>query len=247
MRVLVYGYGLMGKKVVAAINNDSELELAGVVSPFFDEKPDCKTYSSLKEVEEVVDGVIDFSHPNNLDDVLSYGLKNNVKLVIATTGFTSEQLSKIEEASSKIAIFQSYNTSYGVGMLTKMVSEFAKEFFAHNFDIEILEAHHNQKVDAPSGTAVMLYNAIAETIEGTQPVYDRHSVRHKRERQEIGIQSLRAGTIFGEHTVLFAGKDEIVEVKHTALSKEVFAQGAVAAMKALADKDKGLYNLKTLY
>ncbi len=247
MNVFVYGYGLMGKKVVSAVENEESLTLKGVISPVFDSTPDVPTYQSLKETTEEVEGIIDFSHPANLDDVLSYALAHHCKVVIATTGYNEEQLEKIREASKQIPIFQSYNTSYGVAMMMKMVQEFAKEFYDHHFDIEILEAHHNRKVDAPSGTAKMLYDSAASAIEDVHPVYDRSQRHEKRAKNEIGIQSLRAGTIFGEHTVMFAGEDEIVEIKHTALSKEVFAQGAVSAMKALASKESGLYDLKTLY
>ena len=132
-------------------------------------------------------------------------------------------------------------------MLTKILKEVAKEFYDNYFDIEILERHHNQKVDAPSGTAKLLYEIMEEEIKETRPVYDRSQVTKKREREEIGIQALRGGTIFGEHEVMFAGKDEIVSIKHMALSKDVFVQGAVHAAKLLANKKKGLYTLKTLY
>ena len=132
-------------------------------------------------------------------------------------------------------------------MLTKILKEVAKEFYDNYFDIEILERHHNQKIDAPSGTAKLLYEIMEEEIKETRPVYDRSQVTKKREREEIGIQALRGGTIFGEHEVMFAGKDEIVSIKHTALSKDVFVQGAVHATKLLTNKKKGLYTLKTLY
>lgn len=248
MKVLVYGYGLMGKKVAHAVMNDADLELVGVVSPVFDVQPEVPAYKSLDEVQYDIDAIIDFSHPANLDSILAYALKNKCKVVFATTGFSAEDLKKIEEASHEIALFQSYNTSYGVAMMNKMVSEFAKEFFEHRFDIEIMEKHHNQKIDSPSGTAVMLYDGINNALDDSlEPTYDRHSIHRKRERNEVGISSIRGGTIFGEHTVMFAGQDEIVEVKHTALSKEVFANGAVAALKALMNKDKGLFDLKTLY
>ena len=132
-------------------------------------------------------------------------------------------------------------------MLTKIVKDVAKEFYEQGYDIEIIEKHHNQKVDAPSGTAKLLYDVINEDINETKPVYDRSQVHHKREKNEVGIQSVRAGTIFGEHTVLFAGHDEVIELKHTALSKEVFVQGAIAACLAMVDKENGLYSLKNLY
>lgn len=247
MNVLVYGFGLMGKKVAQAVRNHEQMNLVGVVSPVFDAKIDEKMYSSLKECQEKVDAIIDFSHPNNLDEILKYGIKNHCALVIATTGFNEQQLLRIEEASSQIPIFQSYNTSFGVSMLTKIVKEVAKEFYEQNYDIEIIEKHHNQKIDAPSGTAKLLYDVIHEDIGETKEIYDRSQVHQKRQKNEIGIQSVRAGTIFGEHTVLFAGHDEIIEVKHTALSKEVFVQGAISACLAISDKENGLFTLKNLY
>ena len=243
MKVIVYGYGLMGKKVAQALRDEDSMELVGIVSPVFDEMPSEKTYNHLSECDQEVDAIIDFSHPDNLDDLLSFATKNKCALVIATTGFSDEHLSKIEEASKIIPIFQSYNTSFGIQMLTKIVKMVSKEFFENGFDIEILEKHHNKKIDAPSGTAVLLYDVINEDID-VVPSYDR---KHKREKNEVGIQSLRGGTIFGEHTVMYAGTDEIIEISHTALSKEVFAQGAISALKSIAKKENGLYTLKNLY
>lgn len=247
MNVLVYGFGLMGKKVTQAVRDNAQMNLVGVVSPVFDAKIDEKMYASLNEVHEKVDAIIDFSHPDNLNDILKFGVRNHCALVLATTGYSEQQILHIEEASSQIPIFQSYNTSFGVSMLTKIVKEVAKEFYENGYDIEIIEKHHNQKIDAPSGTAKLLYDVIHEDIEETKEVYDRSTVHHKRERNEVGIQSVRAGTIFGEHSVLFAGHDEIIEVKHTALSKEVFVQGTISACLKIADKENGLFSLKNLY
>jgi len=247
MNVLVYGFGLMGKKVTQAVRDNAQMNLVGVVSPVFDAKIDEKMYASLNEVHEKIDAIIDFSHPDNLNDILKFGIRNHCALVLATTGYSEQQILHIEEASSQIPIFQSYNTSFGVSMLTKIVKEVAKEFYENGYDIEIIEKHHNQKIDAPSGTAKLLYDVIHEDIEETKEVYDRSTVHHKRERNEVGIQSVRAGTIFGEHSVLFAGHDEIIEVKHTALSKEVFVQGAISACLKIADKENGLFSLKNLY
>ena len=247
MNVLVYGYGLMGNKVAHAIRNNEKMNLVGVVSPVFDGTIPEHMYQSLNECQEQVDAIIDFSHPNNLDEILRYGVSHHTALVIATTGFNEQQLLKIEEASSQIPIFQSYNTSFGISMLTKIVKEVAKEFYNNNYDIEIIEKHHNQKIDAPSGTAKLLYDVIQEDIQEVKPVYDRTQVHHKREKNEVGIQSIRAGTIFGEHSVIFAGHDEIIEVKHTVLSKEVFVQGAISACEAIIDKENGLFTLKNLY
>lgn len=247
MKVIVYGYGVMGKKVVKAVKNDDSLELVGIVSPVFDEQPDVPAYSSLDEFNGDVDGLIDFSHPANLEGILKFVTARKIPAVIATTGFSDEQLSAIHDASKQTPIFQSYNTSFGVAMLNKMVKEYTKAFYDHDFDVEILEAHHHRKIDAPSGTALMLYNSAAESIDGAHPVYDRHSRHQKRDRNEVGIQSLRAGTIYGEHTVLYGGDDELIEIKHTALSRDIFAKGAVSALHALSDKEPGFYNLETLY
>ena len=247
MNILVCGFGLMGKKVVQAVRDNKKMNLIGVVSPIFDETIKENMYSSFQEVHDHIDALIDFSHPNNLDDLLKFGIKHHCALVIATTGFNEQQLLRIEEASSQVPIFQSYNTSFGVSMLIKIVREAAKEFYDQGYDIEIIEKHHNQKIDAPSGTAKLLYDVIHEEIDETKEVYDRSQVHHKREKNEIGIQSVRAGTIFGEHTVLLAGHDEVIELKHTALSKDVFVQGAIAACETIIDKDYGLYTLKNLY
>ncbi|MEG0275866.1 MAG: 4-hydroxy-tetrahydrodipicolinate reductase [Coprobacillus sp.] len=247
MNILVYGYGLMGKKVAQAVRGHDKMDLIGVVSPIFDTEIDEKMFSQLDECQEKIDVIIDFSHPNNLDDLLKYAIKNHCGLVIATTGYNQQQLLRIEEASSQIPIFQSYNTSFGVSMLMKIVREVSKEFYEQGYDIEIMEKHHNQKIDAPSGTAKLLYDVIEGEINDVKPVYDRSEVHHKREKNEVGIQSVRAGTIFGEHTVMFAGHDEVIEVSHMALSKEVFVQGALSAALAILDKDHGLYSLKNLY
>ena len=247
MNVVVYGYGLMGKKVVAAINAHETLSLVGIISPMFDEEIKDNMFHSLKEVKNHIDAIIDFSHPNNLNEILEYGIENHCALVIATTGYNEAQLEKIKEASQYIPIFQSYNTSFGVSMLTKIVKEVAREFYENGYDIEIVEKHHNKKIDAPSGTAKLLYDVINEENEDVYPVYERQTRHQRRERNEIGISSVRAGTIFGEHSVIFAGHDEVIEVSHMALSKDVFVQGALSACLKLADKDKGLFTLKNLY
>lgn len=247
MKVLLYGYGLMGKKVAHQLRKQDGFDLRGIVSYEFDEKAPEAMYHDLTEVNEDVDVIIDFSHPNNLEDILNYAKLHKTNVVLATTGFTSEQLALVEEAAKEVAIFQSYNTSFGIQMVTKILKQVAKEFYDNGYDIEIVEKHHNQKIDAPSGTAKLLYEVMAEDIEGAKAVYDRSAIHEKRQREEIGIQALRGGTIFGEHEIMFAGLDEIIEIKHTALSKDVFVQGALAAAKALSDKDKGLFTLKTLY
>ena len=242
----------MGKKVAHQLREKDEFDLIGVVSYEFDEKAPEAMYSNLTEVQDRAFEIA----MNIITPIILVGLgaimpalakKNKTKVVFATTGFSKEQLDKIEEASKEIAIFQSYNTSFGIQMVTKILRQVAKEFYDNGYDIEILEKHHNQKIDAPSGTAKLLYEVMEDEIKETTPVYDRSALHEKRKKQEIGIQALRGGTIFGEHEIMFAGLDEIIEIKHTALSKDVFVQGALAAAKALQDKDHGLFTLKTLY
>ncbi len=247
MKVIVYGYGLMGKKIVEQVKLQSDMELVGIISRDFSEPMQDLEYHDLATCTHRADAIIDFSHPNNIDDVLAYAKENKCKVVLATTGYTIEQLDKIKEASTIIPIFQSYNTSLGVQLVTRILREVSKEFYDNGFDIEIVEKHHNQKIDAPSGTAKLLYEVINEEIEEVKPVYDRSAISAKREKNEVGIQALRGGTIFGEHTIMFAGNDEVVEVKHTALSKEVFVMGAISAVRSLKDKENGFYTLKTLY
>jgi 4-hydroxy-tetrahydrodipicolinate reductase len=247
MDIILYGYGLMGKKVANKIRQQKDMSLLGIVSYQFDEKAPEPMHQSLDEVTGKVDVIIDFSHPNNLEDILAYAIKHRTKLVIATTGYTEEQIQKIEEASKHIAIFQSYNTSLGIQIVTKLLKEVVNDLYQNMFDIEIVEKHHNQKIDAPSGTAELLYEVIKEEIPEVTKVVDRSQRQDKRERNEVGLQSIRGGTIFGEHTLYFAGNDEVIEIKHTALSKEVFVQGAINAARLLKAKEAGLYTLKTLY
>jgi 4-hydroxy-tetrahydrodipicolinate reductase len=247
MNIILYGYGLMGKKVANKIRQQKDMSLLGIVSYQFDEKAPEPMYQSLDEVTDKVDVIIDFSHPNNLEYILAYAIKHRTKLVIATTGYTEEQLQKIEEAAKHIAIFQSYNTSLGIQIVTKLLKEVVNDLYQNMFDIEIVEKHHNQKIDAPSGTAELLYEVIKEEIPEVTKVVDRSQRHDKRERNEVGLQSIRGGTIFGEHTLYFAGNDEVIEIKHTALSKEVFVQGAINAARLLKTKEAGLYTLKTLY
>ena len=247
MNVLVYGFGLMGKKVTQAVRDNAQMNLVGVVSPVFDAKIDEKMYASLNEVHEKVDAIIDFSHPDNLNDILKFGVRNHCALVLATTGYSEQQILHIEEASSQIPIFQSYNTSFGVSMLTKIVKEVAKEFYENGYDIEIIEKHHNQKIDAPSGTALMIANAINETRnDDMKYTYDRHSQRKKREPNEIGIHAVRGGTIVGVHEVLFAGNDETVTISHSAASKTVFAEGSINAAIFVKSQKPGLYDMGSI-
>ena len=191
------------------------------------------------------DAVIDFSSPVALNDILSVGIEKNLPLVLCTTGYSEEQLAKINEASKKVAILRSANMSLGINLLLGLVQAAAKVLSDANFDIELVEKHHNQKVDAPSGTALALADAINEALNNEYNYkYDRSAERVKRDKKEIGISAVRGGTIVGEHEVIFAGTDEVIEFKHTAYSKAIFGKGAVSAAKYLAGKPAGMYSMK---
>ncbi|MBR6760573.1 MAG: 4-hydroxy-tetrahydrodipicolinate reductase [Oscillospiraceae bacterium] len=206
--------------------------------------PVVQTPAALPQTPDVI---IDYSNPAGLEGLLQYALSVGVPLVLATTGYSEEQMGQIRQAAQQIPIFFSFNMSIGIQLLMAL-SKKAAAVLGNQFDIEIIEKHHNQKIDAPSGTALMLLNAICEETDPPKhPVYDRHSVRKKRESAEIGMHSIRGGTIVGEHEVLFAGPDECISLKHTASSKRVFAEGSVNAAIFMAKGRKaGLYDMTHL-
>ena len=244
LRVIINGYsGSMGKVLTKCVNEDSELQLVCGVSKDDLDVP-FKTYHKMSDVEESADVIIDFSHHSTIDDVLGYATKTKTPLVIATTGFNEDELGKIKEASSIIPIFHSSNMSLGVNVLVKLVKEAAKAL--NGFDIEIIEKHHNKKLDAPSGTAVMIANGIKEVLPDTECIYGRYGRSEKRSSNEVGIHAIRGGTIVGEHTAIFAGHDEVVEIKHTAQSKDIFAKGAIAAAKFLVNQKACYYNMNNI-
>ena len=193
------------------------------------------------------DAVIDFSSPAALDGLLAFALERKLPLVLATTGYSDEQLAQIDEASKHIPIFRSANMSLGINVLLELVKK-AAAVLGDSYDIEIVEKHHNRKVDAPSGTALMIADAAASALNfKPEYVYERHSVRQSRDKKEIGISAVRGGTIVGIHEIMFAGRDEIIEIKHTAMSREIFANGAVKAAKFLAGVSKpGMYDMSML-
>ena len=244
LRVIISGYsGSMGKVLTKCANEDSELEIICGASKDDLDVP-FKTYHKMSEVEESADVIIDFSHHSTIDDTLSYAIKTKTPIVIATTGFNDEELTKIKKASNIIPIFHSSNMSLGVNVLVKLVKEAAKSL--NGFDIEIIEKHHNKKLDAPSGTAVMIANGVKEVLPDSEYIYGRHGRSDKRSSNEIGIHAIRGGTIVGEHTTIFAGHDEVVEIKHSAQSKDIFAKGAIAAAKFLVKQEAGYYNMNNM-
>lgn len=245
LKVIVSGcLGKMGKVLTRCIQEDPELELVCGVSQPPLEEVNFNIHNKMNDIVESADVIIDFSHHTALNDVLDFALKSKTPLVIATTGFNKEELSRIHEASKVIPVFHSSNMSLGVNVLLKLVKEATK--LLAGFDIEVIEKHHNKKVDAPSGTAIMIANAIKEVMPSLENNYGRYGREAKRQENEIGIHAIRGGTIVGEHDAIFAGHDEIVELKHIAQSKDIFAKGAIVACKYLVSQEAGYYNMDNL-
>lgn len=238
--------GKMGQAVTrVALENDSVKIVAGYDINTI-QNAGFPVYDKLSDIKENIDAIIDFSHPAMFDGLLEFAKTKNIPVVFCTTGLSEEQIANMKAASESTPIFFSANMSIGVNLLIDLVTKAAK-ILQDNFDIEIVEKHHNQKLDAPSGTALAIADAIADTVEyNAEYVYDRHSVRKKRDKAEIGIHAVRGGTIVGEHDVIFAGNDEVIEIKHSAASKEVFAVGAVKAAVFMKGKTAGMYAMKDL-
>lgn len=234
--------GKMGEKIADVVSKKDNMQIVCGVD-IAQRICDFPIYNSFDTIKETPDVIIDFSHVSVLEKLLKYACDKNIPCVIATTGFSQEQISAIKEASKKIPVFFTANMSLGVNLLCALASK-AASILGEDFDVEIIEKHHNQKLDAPSGTALMLANAVNSQFDDSYVYeYDRHSKRLKRPKKEIGIHSIRGGTIVGEHDVLFAGRDETVTLSHSATSKEVFAVGAVKAAEFLKDKGVGLYDM----
>ena len=246
LKVIINGCsGKMGRVLSKCVIDDSDLELVCGISPDNAEDLNFKTYSNFDNIIEKADVVIDFSHHSALDSVLDYCLKTKTPLVIATTGYNNEELEKIYDASKTIPLLHSYNMSLGINLLLRLVKEASK--ILNTFDIEIIEKHHNKKVDAPSGTAVMIANTIKNVLPNIENNYGRYGRNAKRKENEIGIHAVRGGTIVGEHDVIFAGHDEVVEIKHTAHSKDIFAKGSIVAAKFIVNQNPGYYNMDNIF
>lgn len=237
-------------------------KMGHVISELVDQRDDCRITAGIdKNVTE--DGafpqfsnifdfggnanvIIDFSHPSALSDLLSFATLKNIPVVLATTGYTDKDVRKIKSAAENIPLFFTANMSIGINLLSALAKK-AASVLSGDFDIEIIEKHHNQKLDAPSGTAIMLANEISTVLE-KQPIYeyDRHSKRCKRSKNEIGLHAVRGGNIVGEHEIIFAGHDEIISLSHSARSKEIFAAGAINAALYMVAKENGIYNMSDL-
>lgn len=244
-KVIMHGCnGKMGQTITGIIAADEEIEIAAGVDAYDDGHNSYPVFKSIDLCDISADAVIDFSNAGAVDGLLDYCMEKKLPCVLCTTGLSEEQLLKVKEASEKTAVLKSANMSLGINMLLKLLKEAAGLLAPAGFDIEIVEKHHNLKVDAPSGTALALADSINEELDNAyEYIYDRSGRREKRPRKEIGLSAVRGGTIVGDHDVIFAGTDEVITFSHTAYSKAVFGKGAVQAAKYLAGKPAGLYDM----
>lgn len=236
--------GHMGQVITNLLKKDTQAQIVAGIDPFDEGKNDYPVFPSIDKCDVDGDVIIDFASAKAIDGLVDYCVAKNIPAVICTTGLSEEQIEKINKASDKTAFLRSANMSLGINTLFKLLQDAAKVFAPAGFDIELVEKHHNQKLDAPSGTALALADSIKEVVgEDYYYKYDRTKERAKRDAREIGISAVRGGTIVGEHEIIFAGEDEVIEFKHTAYSKAVFAKGAIEASKFLADKRTGMYDM----
>lgn len=245
IKIIMHGCnGKMGQVISGLIAADAEVEMAAGIDARDDGHNPYPVFTDINDCKVDADCLIDFSAAVAVDKMLDYCVSRKLPCVLCTTGLSEEQLKKVEEASGKVAILKSANMSLGINLLLKMLKEAAGVLAPAGFDMEIVEKHHNLKVDAPSGTALALADSINEEFNNEyEYVYDRSSRREKRPVKEIGISAVRGGTIVGAHDVIFAGADEVITFSHTAYSKAVFGKGAVQAAKFLAGKTAGMYNM----
>lgn len=245
VRVIMHGCnGRMGRVVTGLISEDEKITIVAGVDTYTGVPNDYPVFESIEKCDVDADVVIDFSNAGAVDGLLDYCTEKKLPVVLCSTGLSEEQLKKVEESAKKTAVLKSANMSMGINLLLKLLKDATKVLAPAGYDIEIIEKHHNQKLDAPSGTAIALADSINETMENSfEYVYDRSKERKKRGAKEIGISAVRGGTIVGEHEVLYAGADEVIEFKHTAYSRGVFGKGAVEAAKYLAGKPAGRYEM----
>ena len=247
VRVIFCGcYGRMGNAVRQIVKDEADMEIVAGVD-IMEGTAEFPVYKTIADVKEEADVIIDFSSPKALSSLLEFAVSKNVPVVLCTTGFSEEQLADIKAASEKVAILRSANMSLGINTLVKLLKTATEILSGNGYDIEIVERHHNQKKDAPSGTALLLADAINDAADGKYDyVYDRSDRREVRPQNEIGISAVRGGSIVGDHEVIFAGLDEVIEIKHRAYSRSVFAKGAVSAAAYLAGKPAGMYDMSNV-
>ena len=246
IKILLSGAsGRMGSEIIKLVEQKENMSITCGFDANINNNNEFKIFNDINDIDEDVDVIIDFSVPKATMTILEYARKNNIPIVIATTGFNSDELKIIEKTSIDIPIFRSSNMSLDINLMASIISKVAEVL--SDADIEIIETHHNRKIDSPSGTAILLADAINETIEEKKKYnFERMQKREKRDKNEIGFSSIRGGNIVGEHTVKFFGENETLEITHTAYSRQVFAEGAVKAAEFILDKDKGLYSMKDM-
>ena len=244
-RVIMHGCnGKMGQMIAGLIAQDEEVKLVAGVDVYDQGRNPFPVYQHISDCDVQADVIIDFCNPAAIKGLMEYCVERQIPCVVCTTGLSEEELNYVREASKKVAILRSANMSLGVNTLLKLLQDAAKVLAPAGFDMEIVEKHHKHKVDAPSGTAIAMADSINEALGNEYTyTYDRSGRRQERDPKEIGISAVRGGNIVGEHEVIFAGLDEVIEFKHTAYSKAVFAKGAVSAAKFLKGKGPGYYDM----
>jgi 4-hydroxy-tetrahydrodipicolinate reductase len=247
VRILLVGCnGRMGRTISTLSASGDPIRIVGGVDSNVSVLFDYPVFASFEACDVVPDVIIDFSNPTALPSLIDFAFHHSLPMVVATTGLEASHREALKVASDRIPVFVSANMSLGINLLLDLAAKAASVLYPE-FDIELIEAHHNQKLDAPSGTALMIADRVNETLDGRlRYVYDRHSTRAKGEGNELGIHAIRGGSIVGEHTLLFAGPDEVVEIRHSAQSRDVFAHGAMKAARFLVGKTPGMYSMKDL-
>lgn len=236
--------GRMGHVIIDLVKEDKDIEVVAGVDAYGESSYDFPVFKSLEECNVAADVIVDFSNASAAEGLLAYCEKTSTPVVLCSTGLSEDQLLKVKATSKKVAVLKSANMSVGVNALMKVLKEVSPLFAAAGFDIEIVEKHHNQKLDAPSGTAIALADSINNSLGNEyEYVYDRSTRREKRPEKEIGISAVRGGTIVGDHDVIFAGHDEVVTLSHRAYSRAIFGKGAIEAAKFLAGKPAGMYDM----
>lgn len=244
-KIIMHGCnGKMGQVITGLVKEDDGAKIVAGIDMLDNRDNGYPVFTDIDACDVEADVIIDFAAAAAVDKLLAYAQRRGIPVVLCTTGLSEQQLLMVEEASKKVAVLRSANMSLGINTLLKLLKDAANVFAPAGYDVEIVEKHHNLKVDAPSGTALALADAVNESQGNTfEYVYDRSQVRKKRDKKELGISAVRGGTIVGEHEVIFAGTDEVITFKHTAYSKSVFAKGAVEAGKFLTGKPAGMYNM----
>ena len=236
--------GHMGRVISELAAKDSDVEIVAGIDLNTEEAFGYPVFANIMDCDVEADAIIDFSVAVAVDALLDYSKSKNIPVVLCTTGLSEEQLAKVEEVSKSVAVLKSANMSLGINTLMKLLKMATDVLADRGYDIEIIEKHHNQKLDAPSGTALALADVINETKDNRyEYVFDRSQKREKRSDNEIGISAVRGGTIVGQHDVIYAGTDEVIEIRHTAYSKAVFAKGAIDAAKYIVGKEPGMYDM----